>query len=96
MLLKTVAFDAECTNWTDDIKINVAFLKNAEHHLNTIIQYRGYVYLNQIYEHLGIKWNPEDENICIKNDNTDQNAFIEFKVFPNLKNSFLINIYSRE
>lgn len=31
MLLKTVAFDAECTNWTDDIKINVAFLKNAEH-----------------------------------------------------------------
>lgn len=30
---------------------------------------RGYLYMNQIYEHFGIKWNPEDLNELFFADN---------------------------
>lgn len=33
-------------------------------HLVELFKVRGYVYLNQIYEFFGIKWNPNDENQC--------------------------------
>lgn len=31
-------------------------------------QYHGYLYLNQVYERLGVKWNPCDANAVFIND----------------------------
>ena len=41
---------------------NVAFIRAAERLLNDEARARGYLYLNQIYEALGIPWNPANEN----------------------------------
>jgi hypothetical protein len=42
------------------------FLIVVEQNINDTIRYRGYIYLNQIYELIGHPWNPNDENPCIK------------------------------
>ena len=37
-------------------------------HLNDLLKYRGYLYLNQIYENLMVKWDPKKENTCWTTD----------------------------
>lgn len=43
---------------------NHVWLQQQERYLEVLLENRGYVYLNQIYEMLGLAWNPEDENRC--------------------------------
>lgn len=42
----------------------------------TIWQNREVIYLNQIYEVLGVCWNPENENECLK---YDKNYIVQFQ-----------------
>lgn len=48
------------------------FLKHVRRKFTDIRKAVGYVYLNDIYEHLGIKWNPDNENLCFKNRESDR------------------------
>ena len=66
MILKTVVFDHTNANWYARSEWNMALIYNILAHVQDILLHRGYIYLNQIYELLGIKWNPDDENPCIK------------------------------
>lgn len=47
-------FDEYCTGWTKDAEYNLTFLKNTQAWFNTILQSKGYVYLNEVYKALGI------------------------------------------
>ena len=47
-------FDEYCTGWTKDPEVNLTFLKNTQAWFNTILQSKGYVYLNDVYKALGI------------------------------------------
>ena len=94
MLLKTVTFDRKNQYWANNRDYNFRFLHAMERHLNDLIRYRGYVYLNQICELLGVKWDLENENVCVKNDGIDRIVFIQFDVFDRPNNSFLVNILS--
>jgi hypothetical protein len=69
--LKTIIFDWRNYNWTKDQEINEMFIKCTENHINGIISHRGYIYLNQICEALGVEWNPDDDNPCIKRGEVD-------------------------
>ena len=56
---------------------NKMFLKAEENLLNDLLNTRGYLYLNQIYEELGIKWDPSKENILyLPPKKIDINKFI--------------------
>lgn len=44
---------------------NLMIVRMTEEHINDLIKYRGYIYLNQIYEMFGVEWNPEWENLCL-------------------------------
>ena len=94
MLLKTFMFDEESFNWRADQNWNLSFLRMIENHVNETIRHRGYIYLNQIYEHLGVAWNPQDDNLCVINDNLKRLTFIEFELFKKPNNSFLVGIIS--
>lgn len=96
MLLKTIMFDSENPNWIDDREYNYMFLRTHEEFINDTVRYRGYMYLNQICETLGIKWNPDDENPCVKNDGVDRLTFIRFEIFGEANSSFLVHIYLRD
>lgn len=47
-----------------DNDFNRMFVENKEDYINDLLRYRGYVYLNQIYEFLGIAWDPRCDNVC--------------------------------
>ena len=50
----------------DEYMFNVALAKKTINHLMDLLKWRKYLYLNQVYEHFGIKWNPNDENVLIR------------------------------
>lgn len=96
MLLATFTFDKNNPNWTNNHDCNMMFLRATELHLNAVIQSRGYVYKNQIFEQLGLKWNPEDENPCLKYVGVKGSKFVEFEVIRQTKAVILVNIICRE
>lgn len=66
------------------------FLRAEEVYFNDLLIARGYVYLNQIYEALGVKWDPNNENPCCIYD-LDDVIRIKFKV-RKVKNGFNLTI----
>ncbi len=47
-------FDDGCTGWTKDAEFNLTFLKQQQAHANRLLQKNGYLFLNDVYEMLGI------------------------------------------
>lgn len=47
-------FDDGCTGWSKDPETNLMFLKCQQRYANDLLKARGYVFLNDIYEMLGI------------------------------------------
>ena len=47
-------FEDGCTGWSKDPEYNLTFLKHQQSQANDILQKRGYLYLNEVYEMLGI------------------------------------------
>lgn len=47
-------FDDGCTGWTKDPEYNLTFLKNQQRYANDLLQTRGHLYLNEVYDMLGI------------------------------------------
>lgn len=93
MLLAKVLFDKKCPNWTSEYSWNFKYLKHVETRINDDIHYRGYIYLNQIYEFLGIKWDCDMFNHCIRNDGEDRRRFVEFETFQQPNYAYEIHIY---
>lgn len=53
---------------SEDREWNTLFLRSNLCYMQDLLKSRGYIYLNQIYELLGIAWNPEQNNRCYVND----------------------------
>lgn len=47
-------FDEANPNWTRDPTSNFLFLKGVQSHMNRVLQLRGYVFLSEIYDALGM------------------------------------------
>lgn len=47
-------FDEYCAGWTKDPEYNLIFLKNQQAYANKMLQEKGRVFLNEVYELLGI------------------------------------------
>ena len=45
---------------------NLACIAEQELYLNSKLEHRGYIYLNEIYNELGVAWNPDWENLCLR------------------------------
>lgn len=82
-----------------DPKVTIAAVNNRELNrtfalmtvvaLNDRLKYRGYLYLNQIYENFGVKWDPKKENTCWTNDqystvNAEIKDFMDYGVIVNI------------
>ena len=49
-----------------NLEQDLMYLRYIECYLNDLLKIRGYVYLNQICESLGVEWNPDDLNMIIR------------------------------
>lgn len=47
-------FDESCAAWSKDAEYNLTFLKGQQAHANDILRARGYVFLNEVYDMLGM------------------------------------------
>lgn len=86
-----IIFDRNSPYWNEDGGFNLLFLRAQERYLNDLAKSRGYIYLNQIYEVLGVCWNPENENECLKYDKNYIVQF-QFEVFHESNSSLRIFI----
>lgn len=50
-----VVFDNSCTGWTDDAEANKFFLVQQQRYANDLLQRRGHLFLNEVYDMLGAK-----------------------------------------
>lgn len=48
-------YDESCTGWEKDAELNLMFLKRQQSYANDLLQSRGYLFLNEVYDMLGIK-----------------------------------------
>ena len=92
MKLKTVTFDATCAGWTPNRDSNLMFIKNTEHSMNSLISRGGYIYLDMICMSLGVKRDPYDEFVCLRDVNDGKITYVEFETFVQADNTILVNI----
>ncbi len=61
----TIRFDKDSSKWVDkNFEFNRLFVKTQHEYIKDLSKHQGYIYLNTIYELLGLRWDPYDENIC--------------------------------
>lgn len=68
--MKTIIFSKD-TSWkydSSDPDYNRCFLKEKLRSLERSFEIYGYLYLNNVYERLFIKWDPNNENVVFKKD----------------------------
>lgn len=59
-----VIFDHNSPYWNKDDEWNLMYIRQQTLYMTSLLNSKGYVYLNRIYESLGVEWNPENENPC--------------------------------
>lgn len=62
--MTTIKFDRDCVGWSNNDVGNQYYLDLQLRYFNEVLEYRRYLYLSSIYEHIGAKWNPDWKNIC--------------------------------
>lgn len=67
--METIIFDVKSGNWSPNVEYNRFYLNTQRQYIQEIFMNRGYLYLNYIYEALGVKWNPDWDNVCYRIEN---------------------------
>lgn len=68
-------FDRKNKNWDKNTEFTMMFLRGQESMLNNLLQARGYVFLNEVYDALGFEWTTNGQFVgWIKGDN----VYIDF------------------
>lgn len=61
----SIIFNRKSAAWEiDNPDFNRVFVKAQMEYVKELYRARGYIYLEQIYTCLRIKWNPYNENVC--------------------------------
>lgn len=77
-------FDESCAQWTKDAQYNFMFLHAQQRYFNNILQARGHVFLNEVYDALGFKRSAPGAAVGWVLGHGDSK--IDFGIFDNLGN----------
>lgn len=95
--MKHVINFSESTSYKFDVNEDLAnyyYIKSTKDFIMDAYRYRGYIYLNQIYENLGVSWNPENENLLFRCVDGDWNFDIYIEELEDKSGyNFVIDIY---
>lgn len=84
-------FDDGCPGWTKDPEYNLVFLKVQQQYANDVLRSKGYLFLNDVYDQLGIPktkagkivgWIYDEENPIGDN-------FVDFSLFGSCNSDFI-------
>ena len=92
-MLNTVTMHFNETNlmFVRNNEYNRHFVRHTAAMILATLESRGYVYLNQVYEAYGVKWNPEWENVCII-DTDDTTPSIDIKIRKRKCGDYVITV----
>lgn len=92
-------FDESCSQWTKIPGYNMSFLIAQQNHANDMLHARGHLFLNEVYDMLGIPRTPVASQVGWVLDETDPNNdnFVDFGVFEaeNERARDFVNGYER-
>lgn len=76
-------FDAGCTGWEDNPEYNLMFLRAQEKYVNDLLKSRGYVFLNEVYDALGIPRTEAGQFVgwVYEPENGDYDNYISFGIY---------------
>lgn len=89
-------FDESCPCWTADPEANVTFLRLLEANANTLLETRGYLYLNEVYKLLGIPYSKAGQLVgwIYKDPNPAGDNYVDFGIYAP-HNGEAVNGYAR-
>lgn len=89
-------FDEGCPGWSKDPEANLAFLRLIEANANTLLKTQGYLYLNKVYELLGIPHSKAGQLVgwIYKDPNPAGDNYVDFDIYAT-RNGDAINGYAR-
>lgn len=75
-------FDPTNPNWIDSSEMNLLFLRNQQNYANDLLHQRGHVFLNEIYDGLGIPRTSEGAVVgWVLSDDGSTDNFIDFGIY---------------
>lgn len=92
-------FDEFCSGWTDDASFNLMFLKKQERYANDLLQSRGHVFLNEVYDMIGVPRTPAGQVVgwIYDEKNPTGDNYIDFGIFDlhRERNRAFVNGYEK-
>lgn len=92
-------FDEACYDWTKDPNFNLMFLRKQQDYANDLLRTRGYVFLNEVYDMLGIPRIPDGQLMgwIYDEKNKDRANHIDFGIYDvtNERKRAFVNGYER-
>jgi hypothetical protein len=76
-------FDEYCPGWTKDPEYNLMFLKNQQNYANDKLKAQGYLFLNDVYDMIGIDRTKAGQIVgwVYDPDNTVGDNFVDFGIY---------------
>ena len=76
-------FDASCRGWNKDPELSRLFLQKQQAQMNDILRRRGYLFLNEAYEMLGIDKTATGQQCgwVYDENNTDTDNYVDLGIF---------------
>ena len=76
-------YDDGCTGWSKDPEFNLIFLKQQQNYANEKLKSRGYLFLNEVYDMLGIPRSKAGQVVgwIYDKDNTKGDGFVDFGIY---------------
>lgn len=71
-------FDPLCTPWSSNPEYNLIFLKNQQQYFNDLLVARGHVFLNEVYDALGIPRSEAGQLVGWTTASYDGDNFVDF------------------
>lgn len=93
-------FDDASPRWVDDAELNLVFLRAQQNYANDLLNSRGHIFLNEVYDMLGIPRTKQGTIVgWVKDDsypNCDSDGYVDFGIYTvcNEANRDFINGYN--
>lgn len=82
-------FDEWCEGWKKDAEYNLMFLRAEQNYANDRLKARGYLFLNEVYERLGIPMTKAGQMVgwVYKPDDPEHSNYVDFGIYDIYRSS---------
>lgn len=78
----THIFDHQSCYWQNNPTMNIITLQMAQTQANFKVRARGFIFLNEVHEMLGLSWTSQGQLVGWIFDPNDESNFIDFGINP--------------